>query len=254
MNLEIATSEKDVPTEEPSFSARARSVAFMATTTLLLAGSLAFLIWPMIRPQPSNASLSVPRASSVLVERATTNALRVASADKGDATTKRDTTAAFTATAKKLSGNAKSAGPAIPPPAPTRIRISSIDVDAPIVPVGLDEDRSLVVPSDGDEVGWWSQVDRNQPTVLVGHVDTDKREAVFYHLAKLTIGDEISIKRSARDETFRVSRIVRVNKDDFPTRAVYREGRGLRVITCGGAFDRKTKHYEDNVIVFAEPA
>jgi hypothetical protein len=28
----------------------------------------------------------------------------------------------------------------------------------------------------------------------------------------------------------------------------------LVLITCGGAFDRRTRNYADNVVVFAEPA
>jgi hypothetical protein len=28
----------------------------------------------------------------------------------------------------------------------------------------------------------------------------------------------------------------------------------LVLITCGGAFDRSTRHYADNVVVFADPA
>lgn len=44
------------------------------------------------------------------------------------------------------------------------------------------------------------------------------------------------------------------DKDAFPTRAVYGDldHAGLRLITCGGVFDRTKRRYVDNLIVFAE--
>ena len=42
-------------------------------------------------------------------------------------------------------------------------------------------------------------------------------------------------------------------KDRFPTAAVYGDlpGAGLRMITCGGTFDRGVRSYTDNVVVLA---
>jgi LPXTG-site transpeptidase (sortase) family protein len=136
---------------------------------------------------------------------------------------------------------------------PSRITIPSISVDAKIVPVGIDPaTKSLVVPAQGSVVGWFSRGAKQRPTVLVGHVDTAKKAAVFYRLPKLRTGDSIRVINS--DETvrrYRVERITRVGKNSFPTKSVYL-GSGLRLITCGGKFDRKTGHYEDNIIVFAK--
>ena len=135
---------------------------------------------------------------------------------------------------------------------PRRISIPSISVNAEIVPVGLDpKTRSLVVPKQGSIVGWFSRGAKERPTVLVGHVDTAKKAAVFYRLPKLRTGDSIKVTNSdSTTRRYRVDRITRVDKDKFPTKSVYL-GSGLRLITCGGKFDRKTGHYEDNVIVFA---
>jgi hypothetical protein len=42
-------------------------------------------------------------------------------------------------------------------------------------------------------------------------------------------------------------------KADFPTDLVYGsiDFAGLRLITCGGVFNQKSGHYEDNIVVFA---
>jgi LPXTG-site transpeptidase (sortase) family protein len=138
---------------------------------------------------------------------------------------------------------------------PSRISIPSISVDAKIVPVGIDPTtKSLVVPAQGSVVGWFSKGAKQRPTVLVGHVDTAKKAAVFYRLPKLRTGDSIRVTNSDDSvRRYRVERITRVGKNSFPTKSVYL-GSGLRLITCGGKFDRKTGHYEDNIIVFAKAA
>jgi hypothetical protein len=55
-------------------------------------------------------------------------------------------------------------------------------------------------------------------------------------------------------DRFTVTRLVRAAKSEFPAAEVYAPASGaeLRLITCGGAFDRARGSYEDNVIVFAE--
>jgi len=42
-------------------------------------------------------------------------------------------------------------------------------------------------------------------------------------------------------------------KDRFPTEAVYgpTSGPELRLVTCGGTFDRSARSYDDNVVVDA---
>ncbi|HEU5449240.1 MAG TPA: hypothetical protein VFW57_09530, partial [Acidimicrobiia bacterium] len=55
------------------------------------------------------------------------------------------------------------------------------------------------------------------------------------------------------DVIFVVDRVESHRKNAFPTKAVYdpTPGSTLRLITCGGSFDRRAGHYRDNVIAFA---
>jgi len=55
---------------------------------------------------------------------------------------------------------------------------------------------------------------------------------------------------------FRVTGVTRVAKAEFPTDLVYLPTLqpALRLVTCGGTFDRTAGSYRDNVIVFADPA
>jgi sortase (surface protein transpeptidase) len=77
---------------------------------------------------------------------------------------------------------------------------------------------------------------------------------VFYRLVTLTRGDKIYVKRA--DGTlveFRVTSVQIYLKDRFPTEDVYGPvpDAELRLITCGGAFDRASGHYLSNIVVYA---
>jgi hypothetical protein len=52
---------------------------------------------------------------------------------------------------------------------------------------------------------------------------------------------------------FRVQRLERYPKDEFPAEAVYFPtlDRELRLITCGGEFDYAAGSYRDNIVVYA---
>ena len=52
---------------------------------------------------------------------------------------------------------------------------------------------------------------------------------------------------------FEVLEVEQYPKDAFPTERVYGDidHAGLRLITCGGSFDRAARSYRDNVVVYA---
>ena len=140
---------------------------------------------------------------------------------------------------------------------PVRIEIPAIAVRAPIIRLGLNPDRTLEVPTDYGDTGWWSGGARpgeSGPAVIVGHVDSKIGPAVFYRLRELRPGAKIVVVRSDGSRAhFTVQGSERYPKDEFPTARVYgRTDRPtLRLITCGGEFDSSTGHYVDNTIVYA---
>ena len=108
---------------------------------------------------------------------------------------------------------------------PVRIEIPSIAVRAPIIRLGLNPDRTLEVPTDYGDTGWWSGGARpgeNGPAVIVGHVDSETGPAVFYRLRELRPGATIVVVRSEGSRArFTVQRSERYPKDEFPTARVY---------------------------------
>ncbi|MEV6615543.1 class F sortase [Streptomyces sp. NPDC051051] len=140
----------------------------------------------------------------------------------------------------------------------TRLAIPYLSLDAPVMDLRLDSRRRLPAPPEDDPelVGWYA--DGPSPggpgtAVAVGHLDTDSGPAVFAGLSELSRGRRIEVRRAdGRTAVYRVDRIENYEKAHFPDREVYGDrGRPeLRLITCGGTFDRRSG-YSGNLVVFA---
>lgn len=141
---------------------------------------------------------------------------------------------------------------------PARVRIPAIGVDAEVVHLGTTAEGALDVPSDPGVTGWWAdgvRPGRHGPAVIAGHVDWTDGPAVFFRLGELRPGDVVEVEgRDGHRLTFTVVEILEVPKEEFPTATVYgpTERPTLRLITCGGPFDRAGGHYLHNVVVTAE--
>jgi hypothetical protein len=166
-------------------------------------------------------------------------------------------TTSTTASPVPVTPTAPAASAAGAPSAPVKIRIESIGASAPVDPLGLNRDGTLEVPTDFKRAGYY--VGRPAPgsvgpAIIVAHVDSKAGPAVFYRLRDLKAGDEVVVTREDRSEVvFVVDRVEQHAKDAFPTEAVYgsTEGATLRLITCGGSFDKRAGHYRDNLIAYA---
>jgi Sortase domain len=147
-------------------------------------------------------------------------------------------------------------GEAVGVGSPVSIAIPAVGVDARVVPVGLRADRAMEVPA-VDLVGWYELGPRPGeagPAVVVGHVDSRSGPAVFSRLGELRRGDRIVVgQQGGAARSFRVERIERHPKTALPVQRIWDHTRQpvLRLITCGGSFDRSTGHYRDNIVVYA---
>lgn len=154
---------------------------------------------------------------------------------------------------------AKVAAPRVPASPPAKVMIPSIGVNAPVTAVGLDRNHALQVPplSAHNLAGWYdrsAKPGQAGPSVIVGHVDSTTGPSVFFDVRSVKPGAEIRVQNADHHTvTFKVQWVQEASKTTFPTKAVYGDVPypALRLITCGGAFDSATGHYQDNIIVYA---
>jgi hypothetical protein len=145
------------------------------------------------------------------------------------------------------------------PSPPVAVEIPSIGVSSRLIRLGLNPDGTMEVPRDYGLAGWFTggaMPGQDGPAVISGHVDSKSGPAVFYRLRDLRRGDAVRVRRAdGRWLAFEVTGTARYAKAAFPTEAVFGPVTGpvLRLITCGGAFDRASGHYLDNVVVTAIP-
>ncbi|MEV6678167.1 class F sortase [Streptomyces erythrochromogenes] len=170
------------------------------------------------------------------------------------------------ASAVAVTGNQLPANPPKPPPdlellehsSVQRIRIPTINVDAPVMTVGLDAEGWIDAPPPQDRnlAGWYlNGISPGQQgsAVIVGHVDNAQGPAVFYGLGSVKPGNRIEVQRyDERTAVFEVYGVEVFSKEAFPGSRVYGDtGHAeLRVITCGGGYS-KAGGYDGNVVVFA---
>jgi sortase (surface protein transpeptidase) len=130
-----------------------------------------------------------------------------------------------------------------------------------VVARGLDA-RGAVDPPPYDQpgvVGWYGAGPKPGAVgaaLLVGHVDTETRPAVFYQLSTLKPGETVRVFRGdGKVAEFTVDDVRVLPRDGFDAGLAYgprQPGRAeLRLITCGGSFDRVSRSYTANVVVSA---
>jgi sortase (surface protein transpeptidase) len=142
---------------------------------------------------------------------------------------------------------------------PTRVTVPSIGASSTLIPLGQNADGSLAVPplSDPMQASWYDKSPTPGaigPAVILGHINGGGSPGIFYELNKVQAGQEILVDRAdGQTAVFTVAHIDTVPKSGFPTQDVYGDtpDSQLRLITCGGIFNRSAGSYESNVIVYA---
>ncbi|WP_433498612.1 class F sortase [Sphaerimonospora sp. CA-214678] len=145
------------------------------------------------------------------------------------------------------------------PSEPRHLDIPKIGVHVALGRLGLNPDGTVQVPPvDHPEVaGWYAHgatPGERGAAVILGHIDGAGRKGVFYDLGRMRPGDIVEVGRADGSMArFVVDSVEMAPKKRFPTRRVYGplDHAGLRLVTCGGAFDRRIGHYADNVILYA---
>lgn len=143
------------------------------------------------------------------------------------------------------------------PGAPQRVRIPTLRVDAPVLPVRA-PGRTLVPPSDPQRLGWWA--DGAKPgaatgsALVTGHTVHDGGGALD-HLEDLVRGDRVVVRTDKSSIRYDVRRVRVYSKGSLAEHATrlfsQRVSGRLVLITCE---DWDGERYLSNVVVIATPA
>jgi hypothetical protein len=144
---------------------------------------------------------------------------------------------------------------------PDTLRVPAIRVAAPVVPTAVDGRGGLVIPENPRQVGWWSGgAAPGAPygtTLLAGHVDSAQEGlGSLVDLSRTPIGATVRVSGAdGASQAYRVVARRSYPKATLPWRDLFRQDVPARLlmVTCGGDFDRRTGHYERNVVVVAVP-
>lgn len=143
---------------------------------------------------------------------------------------------------------------------PVALELPSRQVHAAVVPVLTGGDGALVVPEPPSTVGWWTPSalpgGSGGTTVVAGHVDSRTGGiGALAVLREVEVGEPVVLRGAdGRSVAYRVVARVHHPKADLPPEIFATGGPPrLVLITCGGTFDPVTRHYSDNVVVYAEP-
>jgi LPXTG-site transpeptidase (sortase) family protein len=139
---------------------------------------------------------------------------------------------------------------------PVRLRIDALGIDAPIVPVGVNEKGEMDVPGSADSAGWYQKgplPGQNGSAVIAGHVDTwIGTPALFSRLHELSVGDVIEVTDTAgRVTLFAVKRSRTYPLEQAPEEIVFSDANipQLNLVTCAG--HKTWSGYTDRLVVYA---
>jgi sortase (surface protein transpeptidase) len=146
-------------------------------------------------------------------------------------------------------------------PAPSRLVIPDLGVDAVVEPVGVQPDGAMVIPASPTSVGWYrygpAPADPEGNTVIAGHVATrEDGPGALADLREASPGMRVEV--TGADGTVHAYEVVgreAIVKQSLPVDDIFaRDGRPLLVlITCGGEYIPELRTHRDNIVVTAVP-
>jgi len=144
---------------------------------------------------------------------------------------------------------------------PVRMTLPRLHIDAAVLPVSVSANGLLGVPDNPRDLGWWGQSSRpgmpSGSVVIDGHVDSAAfGPGALFGLREARPGDDVVLVNAAgRSLHYTVVARRSYAKTSLPVAEVFASDVSPRLVllTCGGRFDQGTRHYSDNIVVYAVP-
>ncbi|MCU1618761.1 MAG: hypothetical protein JWP68_3816 [Modestobacter sp.] len=147
---------------------------------------------------------------------------------------------------------------AVPPP--VTVTVPGTSGPVPVVPVGVLGSGALQLPEQPTVIGWYAAgAVPGGPAgtaVIAGHIDSARYGAgPLRGLLDVRQGDVVAVTDAGGGaHEYVVASRTSIPKPGLSPELFRVDGPAqLALITCGGAFDRRTGNYADNVVVLADP-
>lgn len=148
----------------------------------------------------------------------------------------------------------------VKPNLPRYIRIPSIKVNARVKAAGINSNGDIDAPWNIHDVNWYDGSvlpgSEQGTSLLVGHVSGWTQSGVFKELGAMKFGDTFQIEKG--DGTvlhYTVNKVAQKKTDEIDiSELLTTEEAGrqdIKLMTCAGKYNAKTKEYEDRVIIYA---
>lgn len=144
---------------------------------------------------------------------------------------------------------------------PATIRIPRLNIDTKIQQTGLNARGEMGVPTNYTDVAWYKHgtiPGQRGSAVIDGHVDNGLGLAgVFKNLQELKKGDDIYvITKTGRELHFIVEEAVAYPYKSVPLEKLFTraDDARLNLITCGGAWIKSEKTYDERFVVYTRLA
>jgi|GEM_PF-5878067 len=144
---------------------------------------------------------------------------------------------------------------------PKMLVINSIEVNATIEPVGVEESGAMQVPKNFFNIGWLktsSKLGQDGNLVLSGHYDTTTgAPAVFYNLANVSQGDTITVLSQTQGgainkKTYVVTKVYMADPNNIDhVKEAFKTSKHptITLITCNGIWDPIKHEYSHRIVV-----
>jgi len=140
---------------------------------------------------------------------------------------------------------------------PLHLIIPTINVDANIQSLGINQAGEMEIPTNITDVGWFkfgSKPGEKGSAVIAGHLNGQNNQlGVFANLDKLEVGDKIIVTDTQNISTTFIVYEKRLYDSGYADDVFNQsDSPHLNLITCDGLWDQNKNNYTQRLVIFAD--
>jgi sortase (surface protein transpeptidase) len=145
-----------------------------------------------------------------------------------------------------------------PDPTSYKVELPTMGRTQPIVRVGIDKDRRMVVPKNARDVAWLDQgpiPGRTRNVVLAGHINYSGQRGSFEGIGRMKKREDIYlVLKNGKKMHFKVAWVCTFPKDTPHAAQIMGNTKvtSVTLVSCGGTYDRSAGTHDKRVVVRGE--